>query len=144
EHWRWVEEALISSDADYLVVGGHYPVHSPSGHGPSSCLLRRLKPLLEQAQASVYFSGHDHCLFHIEERHEKHSPQFHGVGAGVTASKSLRHLDTVPPNSLRFFYGGAARPLNIFSGGFAGVSVSASELTIVHFNAQGVKLHQAS
>eukprot|EP00966_Prymnesium_polylepis_P302651 6992179-Prymnesium_polylepis.1 len=51
-HWRWVERALSASDADFLVVGGHYPVHSPSGHGPTQCLRRRLKPLLQRADAS--------------------------------------------------------------------------------------------
>ena len=48
--WRWVEAALAGSDADYLVVSGHYPVWSPSSHGPTRCLVRRLQPLLTAAK----------------------------------------------------------------------------------------------
>ena len=57
-HWAWAEAAINGSDAQYLVVGGHYPIHSPSGHGPTACLRRRLEPLLRQHSASVYLSGH--------------------------------------------------------------------------------------
>ncbi|KAL1511847.1 hypothetical protein AB1Y20_005132 [Prymnesium parvum] len=145
KHWQWVEDALLASDADFLVVGGHYPVHSPSRHGPTRCLVNRLKPLLERAQASLYFSGHDHCLFHIEEKSKRRTgPHYHGVGAGFTTSKSQRHLHTVPPHALRFFYDGAVRPFNIVSGGFAVASVSAGALTVAHYSAGGRRLYQST
>ena len=51
-HWRWAEAALRGSDAAYLVVAGHYPVHSPSMHGPTACLRRRLEPLLAASGAA--------------------------------------------------------------------------------------------
>ncbi|CAJ0930149.1 unnamed protein product, partial [Mesorhabditis belari] len=33
-----------------------------SSHGPTQCLVDRLKPLLEQFSATAYFAGHDHTL----------------------------------------------------------------------------------
>ena len=57
EHWRWAKEALLGSGAAFLVVAGHYPVHSPSSHGPTECLVRRLEPLLRRSRASVYLSA---------------------------------------------------------------------------------------
>lgn len=48
--------------APYLLVAGHYPVYSISEHGPTQCLIDRLKPLLYQYRASAYLCGHDHNL----------------------------------------------------------------------------------
>eukprot|EP00966_Prymnesium_polylepis_P016429 378747-Prymnesium_polylepis.1 len=50
----------------------------------------------------------------------------------------------VPPLGLRFIYDGATRPFNVVSGGFAAASVSADGLTVVHYNARGEELHQAT
>ena len=137
--WRWVEAALAGSDADYLIVSGHYPVWSPSSHGPTRCLVRRLQPLLTAAKASVYFSGHDHCLFHVGARG---GTQFHGVGAGFTASHSTKNRNRIPPDQpLKFHWGGSMkRPFNALSGGFVGASVRADALTITHYDSLGTVL----
>ena len=115
------------------VVSGHYPVWSPSSHGPTRCLVRRLQPLLTAAKASVYFSGHDHCLFHVGARG---GTQFHGVGAGFTASHSTKNRNRIPPDQpLKFHWGGSMkRPFNALSGGFVGASVRADALTITHYD----------
>ena len=142
--WRWVEETLAASDADFLVVGGHYPVYSPSGHGGTHCLRQRLEPLLERSRASIYLSGHDHAQFHVGDVVAgPQSTQYHGVGAGFVTSCSAKHRHTIPANQLRFFRRGR-RPSNLVSGGFAGLSVSATGLTVSHYDEQGEVVHQST
>ena len=34
--WEWLEGAMAASTADYLWVGGHYPVWSVCTHGPTT------------------------------------------------------------------------------------------------------------
>lgn len=58
----WLQERLARSKADYLLVAGHYPVWSVSEHGPTACLLQKLRPLLIKHNATAYLCGHDHNL----------------------------------------------------------------------------------
>lgn len=60
--WDWLEATLRSSTAHYLVVGGHYPVWSIAEHGPTKCLVERLRPLLQKYNVTAYINGHDHNL----------------------------------------------------------------------------------
>ena len=139
--WAWVEAALEdSADADYLIVAGHYPVHSPSSHGPTRCRRRRLEPLLIKFPVAAYFSGHDHAMFHIGGA----GSQFHGVGAGFMLSSSRRHMHTIPPAQLHFFRRARSALRGVAQGGFAGVAVSAAALTIRHYDESGRVLHQAT
>lgn len=48
--------------APYLLVSGHFPVYSVAEHGPTKCLVERLRPLLHQYRATAYLCGHDHNL----------------------------------------------------------------------------------
>jgi hypothetical protein len=48
--------------APYLIVSGHFPVYSVAEHGPTQCLVDRLRPLLHQYNATTYLCGHDHNL----------------------------------------------------------------------------------
>ncbi|KAI6225391.1 Tartrate-resistant acid phosphatase type 5 [Aphelenchoides fujianensis] len=72
--WKWVEQQLSDSTADYLFVVGHYPIYSISSHGNVQCLIDRLDPLLRRFQVSAYISGHDHNIqfFRIDDTN---SPQ---------------------------------------------------------------------
>uniref|UniRef100_H2ZPY3 Xaa-Pro dipeptidase n=1 Tax=Ciona savignyi TaxID=51511 RepID=H2ZPY3_CIOSA len=43
---------------DYVIVAGHFPVWSVAEHGPTECLLQKLKPLLEKYKATALFKHH--------------------------------------------------------------------------------------
>lgn len=63
EQWIWLEGELESSQSfDYIIVAGHFPVWSVAEHGPTQCLVERLKPLMEHFTVSAYINGHDHNL----------------------------------------------------------------------------------
>jgi tartrate-resistant acid phosphatase type 5 len=61
----WIKNALEESDADYLLVVGHYPIHSACSHGGTPELVKSLDPLLKQYGVTAYISGHEHCQFHF-------------------------------------------------------------------------------
>mmetsp|Transcript_10179 Transcript_10179/g.22637 ORF Transcript_10179/g.22637 Transcript_10179/m.22637 type:complete len:385 (+) Transcript_10179:147-1301(+) len=61
----WIKTALEESDADYLIVAGHYPIYSACSHGGTPELLNTLDPLLRQYGVTAYLSGHEHCQFHF-------------------------------------------------------------------------------
>jgi len=60
----WIEERLKESDADYLLVAGHYPIYSACSHGSTKELVENLDPLLRRYGVTSYLSGHEHCQFH--------------------------------------------------------------------------------
>ena len=108
----------------------------------------RLNPLLRRHGVSIYFSGHDHTLFHIDgaklisSRKAKGAAPataLHGVGAGFTASASVKHERTCK-RGLRFHYRGEG-PLRALGGGFVGVVASASGLVVTHYDDGGRPLY---
>ena len=62
--WEWLEAALEESTADFLWVGGHYPIFSAGNDGTVPLLVDKLLPLLA-AHGAHYVSGHDHMFEHI-------------------------------------------------------------------------------
>merc|ERR1712176_1316423 len=67
EQWAWVESSLKKSTADYLLVGGHFPIYSTCMHGPTKNLIHQLLPMMKEVNATAYISGHDHCSGHYED-----------------------------------------------------------------------------
>lgn len=65
EQFRWLDDALAASRADWKIVVGHHPVFSGGVHGASWGLIRYLKPMLEAHGVRIYLNGHDHHLEHI-------------------------------------------------------------------------------
>jgi tartrate-resistant acid phosphatase type 5 len=58
---EWLEQTLSASRSKYLVVTGHYPVHSICEHGPTPQLIEDVQPMLEKYNVSAWMNGHDHC-----------------------------------------------------------------------------------
>ncbi|XP_066929084.1 putative uncharacterized protein DDB_G0271606 [Clytia hemisphaerica] len=100
--WKWIEDALKNSKADYLVVAGHHPMYSSSNHGNTRCLVDRLKPLFEKYSVNAYFSGHDHNLQHIHETDSEVHYFISGSGNFVDQRFNNRH--NLPLGSSKFEY----------------------------------------
>lgn len=90
---------INSSTADYLWVGGHYPVWSIATHGPSSELVKKLRPLLHKYDGH-YFNGHDHDLEHIRENGS--AVNYVTTGSGMACCYPDNNLNKVPAGSVRF------------------------------------------
>ena len=50
QQWMWLEATLKASTADYVWVGGHFPVWTGCAHAPTPILVEKLKPLLEKVR----------------------------------------------------------------------------------------------
>ena len=131
----WLERTLASSTSPYLVVAGHYPVHSICEHGPTQQLIDDVEPLLIKHQVSLWMNGHDHCAEHIDVGN---GVQYHTIGSAHVNDGSTAHMHTINPSSLKFHVGENA------NGGFASLNVSPSGLIINHHDGNGNVLYTAS
>jgi len=136
--WKWIENKLHSSKAEYLFVAGHYPVYSGGKHGSTQCLIERLQPLLERYRVSAYMSGHDHSLQHIK------SPGEGGVhyfvnGASSPDEDRLQHMDTVYKNS-RYYW---TNHLDKSQGAFMYCDIRKDEMKVDFINSKKKVLHTA-
>ncbi|XP_030637705.1 tartrate-resistant acid phosphatase type 5a [Chanos chanos] len=130
----WLQERMAKSKADFLLVAGHYPVWSISEHGPTDCLLKRLRPLMLKYKATAYLCGHDHNLQYIKES----GIGYVVSGAGNFMDPDVRHRHDIPKNSLKFFTGKAST-----LGGFAHFEVTKKKLTITFIQGRGTSLYRA-
>jgi hypothetical protein len=64
--WNWVEHAINSSYADWIVVVGNHPVWSTGLSGPTWPLVERLAPIMEAAGVAMYIGGKDHQMAHFK------------------------------------------------------------------------------
>ncbi|XP_068177169.1 tartrate-resistant acid phosphatase type 5a isoform X2 [Antennarius striatus] len=129
----WLQERLAGSKADFLLVAGHYPVWSVSEHGPTECLLERLRPLLIKYNATAYFCGHDHNLQYIKES----GVGYVVSGAGNFLDPDTRHWNSVPKGSVKYFTGKAST-----LGGFVHLEVTKNKMIVTFFQAKGTSLYR--
>ncbi|KAG9338745.1 hypothetical protein JZ751_007712 [Albula glossodonta] len=115
---RWIQQRLEKSKADFLLVAGHYPVWSVSEHGPTECLLKRLRPLLYLKESGVGYVV---------------------SGAGNFMEADMTHKNHVPHGSLKFFAGQEST-----MGGFAHVEVSKKQMDITFIQARGTSLYRTT
>lgn len=150
EHWRreateeqraaaddqmnWImDELSASSEADFVIVAGHYPVWSICEHGPTSNLVDKLKPAMERFSVTAYLNGHDHCAQHIKEN----GVDYHTIGSAHLNDPSTSHKSAIPKDSLQFHAEGA-------TGGFGQVWINDDgDLVVTHYDGDGKVLYQA-
>ena len=130
---QWLEATLAASTADYIVVGGHYPVYSICEHGSTASLIATVKPLLEKYGVTTYVAGHDHCAQAILPGK---GVDYHGVGSAHSWDTSTAHMSTIPEGSLKFHPHSGI-------GGFALVSVNKTAFVLTHMSAAGGALYVA-
>ena len=141
---RWIEEALSkSSDADYLLVAGHYPIYSACSHGSTPHLIRDLDPLLRKYKVTAYLSGHEHCQFHFE--HEEMN--YILTGNGQSCCYADRNRDRLPRGGdLKYIlvddveYSGTSG----VRGGFASFEAAANGLSFHMHRENGDVLYEAT
>ena len=149
--WEFLEAKMKASTADYLWVGGHYPVWSGCSHGPDKTMLAKLKPLLEKYHASGYMCGHDHCQEHIDEGK---GPVYVLSGSGFECCYPGSNAHKVPQGAIKMAYwlgdcpAGAKCPNKATSlddglAAFAVFDVSALRMTITHIDSAGNTLFEA-
>jgi predicted MPP superfamily phosphohydrolase len=137
EQWDWLESQLSTSTADYILVGGHFPVYSACSHGNNPTLVAHLKPLLEQYDAH-YLSGHDHCMNHLQETDKK--VQYVLTGMGDFCCYGLDNADKVPKDSLRWYLSDenhkelSIHDLKYIDGGFTSLKASKDQLEIKYYD----------
>lgn len=137
--WDWIESQLSSSKADYIIVGGHYPVWSPCEHGPTSSLVSHLKPLLEKYEAH-YMAGHDHCISHIQETSS--SVNYINSGMGVECCYSPSNVKKVPANSIKYSLSDENKDSQV--GGFASIQANVDGMIVNYYDQDGTVLFTPS
>lgn len=128
---QWIESTMAASTADYLIVAGHYPVHSLAEHGPTNALSHQNFPYLTKYKASAYLCGHDHAEQHLDVGD---GVQYHVIGS-ANLKGSWDHLDTCSEDQIKF--------KALTTGGFAVVSASKNGMTIKHYDGDGNLLYTA-
>ncbi|XP_077186041.1 tartrate-resistant acid phosphatase type 5 isoform X2 [Paroedura picta] len=132
----WLRKQMAKSKDDYLLVAGHYPVWSVGRHGPTTCLVKLLQPLLQQHKATAYLCGHDHNLQYLED---KAGVGYVLSGAGNFMDNSTKNQHLVPAGYLRFFYGQTAS-----LGGFAYIKIDGKEMSITYLDNKRRSLYKTS
>lgn len=133
---------LSESGVKYIIVSGHFPVWSIAEHGPTKCLVDKLRPLLHKYKVSAYFSGHDHNLQHISDNFMDHTVEYIVSGAANFVSNSTDHFDFVPKNSVKFNWPDE-KNLLFFDGGFTLVKANQQNMTVTFIKSNGVELYQS-
>lgn len=132
EQMQWFEGTLNASTATFLVVAAHFPVWSICEHGPTTMMVEKVKPLLEQYHVTAFIAGHDHCI----ESFEQNGIDYHGMGASHINNPSTGHKDKVPKGSLKFHVEGK-------SGGFGSFTVNATSFIARQHEGDGTLLYTA-
>eukprot|EP01038_Epipyxis_sp_PR26KG_P004507 gene4507-6369_t len=147
---RWIEESLANSTADYIIVGGHYPVYSVCDHGNTITLINHLKPLLDKYQAH-YMSGHDHCAEHFIVNDTNY--WLNGIGHGCCYQSTM--MNEAPGNSLKYLISNDDFTVNIDDdhveegingtvGGFSSIIITKQQMVVNFINQNQTVLYSST
>ena len=139
---KWIENALFNSDADYLLVAGHYPIYSACSHGGNAVLQSKLDPLLRKYGVTAYLSGHEHCQFHFSYK----SMEYILSGAGHDCCYASTKIKSLPKRGkLKYLvadsteYSGSAG----VRGGFASFDIGRDEMAFAIHRENGDVLYES-
>jgi acid phosphatase len=93
----WLEETLINSTADWLIVTGHYNMYTGGWHGSNRNLINMLKPIFINYKVDMYFAGHCHNLEHLSDSGIEYIISGSGAKTGRTVQiyqRKFRNLST--------------------------------------------------
>ncbi len=120
EQLTWLESTLSDSTAQKTIVVGHHPLRSYGHYGDSDVLVKNVKPILDQYGVALYCCGHEHDLQAIKHPNDRFGCLVSGGGGGSRPSKRGSHTQAV-----------------LSGGGFATVTLSASEIIVKLFDVVG-------
>lgn len=132
---------IASTYVPYIIVTGHFPVWSIAEHGPTDCLVEKLRPMLHKYKVSAYLNGHDHNLQHISDHYLNQTVEYIVSGAADFVSDSTAHITNIPPGSLKFNWPSQKNHL-FFDGGFTLLKANDQNMTVSFMQSNGVELHQ--
>jgi len=84
--------------------------------------------------------GHDHNLQHLSDTYLDHTVEYILSGAANFLNNSTAHIENVPANSLKFFWGDSS--LELLYGGFCLFKVNSNNMTITYIESNGKELYQ--
>jgi tartrate-resistant acid phosphatase type 5 len=144
EYFRAFEEklqAIAQTRVPYILVAGHFPVWSIGDHGPTDCLVDRLRPLLHKYNVSAYFAGHDHNLQYIQETYLEQTVSYVVSGASSIIDGSTTNSYKLPADSLKFDWHDSFR---LVYGGIVLAQASEENLNLQFYKSNGVLLFETS
>jgi len=146
EQLAWLTERMEKSTADYLWVGGHYPVWAIGNDKPTG-VREILRGLLNKWEAN-YFNGHEHDFEHIREEGLK--VNYISTGAGMFCCYEDTNLGTVPQSAIKFasagkggdkWWGGVPIPSFEILSGFTSYRIGADSMKVYYHAHNGTVLY---
>ena len=144
KHQQWVRhqvEKAFASEYKFLILVGHHPVWAVAEHGPTQCLVEKLRPLLHLHQVNAYFSGHEHDMEYLQEQNmffPNLTANYIISGAGGTPYFSNENIDKVPNDTLKFYW--AQDPQ--INGAYVYVNANEHNISIEYLESNGKLLYK--
>ena len=132
---EWIVREIRSSTADYILVGGHYPIYSAGMHGNTQILIDNLTPTFEKFDVTAFLAGHDHNNQHIIVNNLNYLV----TGCATFAQDWPLKQDELPQGSLRFFWADGKE-----LGGFIAFEANESSMNATFMSGTGLELHQVT